>query len=66
MNATSVQTTILGFTQIMMQLIQRHGQLSADYAQIGRLLGMAGKLDCNGSFAVTSESEAQHVLDAVK
>jgi len=65
-NTASVQTTILGFTQIMKQLIQRHGQLSEDYAHIGRLLGMAGKLDSTGGFAVISESDGQRVVDAVK
>ena len=65
-NTASVQTTILGFTQIMKQLIQRHGQPSEDYAHIGRLLGMAGKLDSTGCFAVISESDGQHVVDAVK
>jgi len=65
-NAASVQTTILGFTQIMQRLVQRHGQISDDYVQIGRLLGMAGKLDPEGCFTVTSESEEQHVVHAVK
>jgi len=64
-NTASVQTTILGFTQIMQRLVQRHGQISDDYAHIGRLLGMAGKLDPAGYFAVTSEEE-QHVVSAVK
>jgi len=64
-NAASVQTTILGFTQIMQRLIQRYGQISDDYAQIGRLLGMAGKLDPAGCFTVTPEEE-QHVVHAVK
>jgi len=65
-NTASVQTTILGFTQIMQRLVQRHGQISDDYAQIGRLLGMAGKLDPAGYFTVTSEPEEQHVVHAVK
>jgi len=65
-NAASEQTTILGFTQIMQRLIKHHGQLSGDYAQIGRLLGMSGKLDSSGCFAVAQPSEAQHVVDAVK
>jgi len=65
-NTASVQTTILGFTQIMQRLVQRHGQISDDYAHIGRLLGMAGKLDPAGRFAVTSEPEEQHVVGAVK
>jgi len=65
-NAASVQTTILGFTQIMKQLIQRHIRLSEDVTGVSRLLGMAGKLDSTGCLTVTSESEAQHVVDAVK
>jgi len=64
-NTASVQTTILGFTQIMQRLVQRHGQICGDYAHIGRLLGMAGKLDPAGCFTVTSEEE-QHVVSAVK
>ncbi|RPB27891.1 hypothetical protein L211DRAFT_472359, partial [Terfezia boudieri ATCC MYA-4762] len=65
-NATSVQTTILGFTQIMQQLIRHHLELSMDVAIIGQLLGMAGKLDSTGCFIATSESDAQHVVDSVK
>jgi len=65
-NAASDQTTILGFTQIMQRLIGHHEQLSADYSHIGRLLGMSGKLDSNGCFAVTQPSEAQYVVDAAK
>jgi len=65
-NAASDQTTILGFTHIMQRLIKHHAQLSDDYSQIGRLLGMAGKLDSNGCFPVTQPSEAQRVVDAVK
>jgi len=65
-NTASMQTTILGFIQIMKQLVQRHGQISDDYAHIGWLLGMAGKLDPAGSFTVTSEAEEQHVVGAVK
>jgi len=65
-NTASIQTTILGLTQLMQQLVQRHGQISGDYAHIGRLLGMAGKLDPAGHFTVTSESEEQHVVSAVK
>jgi len=65
-NAASDQTTILGFTQIMQRLIKHHTQLSDDYSQIGRLLGMTRKLDSNGCFSVTQPSEAQHVVDAVK
>jgi len=65
-NTASIQTTILGFTQIMQRLVERHGQTSDDYAHIGRLLGMAGKLDLAGHFTVTSEPEEQHVVSAVK
>jgi len=65
-NTASVQTTILGFIQIMRRLVQHHGQSSDDYAHIGQLLGMAGKLDSTGCFTVTSESEEQHVVSAVR
>jgi len=65
-NTTSIQTTILEFTQIMQRLVQHHGQISDDYAHIGRLLNMAGKLDLAGHFTVTSEAEEQHVVSAVK
>jgi len=65
-NMASVQTTILGFTQIMQRLVQHHEQISDDYVQIGRLLGMAGKLDPAGCFTVTLEPEEQHVVRAVK
>jgi len=64
-NTASVQTTKLGFTQIMRRLVQHHGQISDDYAHIGRLLGMAEKLDPAGCFTVTSE-EKQHVVNAVE
>jgi len=65
-NTTSAQTTILGFIQIMQRLVQHHGQISDDYTHIGRLLGMAGKLDPAGCFTVTSEHEEQHVVNSVK
>jgi len=65
-NTASVQTTILGFTQILQWLVQRHGQISNDYAHIGQLLNMAGKLDPAGCFTITSEPEEQHVVRAVK
>jgi len=67
-NAASNQTTILGFTQIMQRLIEHHAQVSGDYdyPHISRLLGMGGKLDSNGCFAVAQPSDAQHVVDAVK
>jgi len=64
-NTASIQTTILGFTQIMQRLVQRHRQISDDYVHIGQLLGMAGKLDSAGCFTVTPEEE-QHVVSAVK
>jgi len=65
-NTASVQTTILGFSQIMQRLVRHHGQILDDYAHIGRLLGMAGRLDSAGCFTVTSEPEGQHVVSAVK
>jgi len=60
-NTASVQATIFGFTQIM----QRLRQISDDYAYIGQLLGMAGKLDPAGCFTVTP-AEKQHVVSTVK
>jgi len=65
-NTASVQTTIHGFMQIIQRLIQCHGQISDEYLHIGRLLGMAGKLDPEGCFTVTSEPEEQHVVSAVR
>jgi len=65
-NTASVQTTILGFIQIMQRLVEHYGQSSDDYAHIGQLLGMAGKLDPAGCFTVTSEPEEQHVVSAVR
>jgi len=65
-NAASDQTTILGFTQIMQRLIRHHAEFSEDYSHVGQLLGMAGKLDSNGSFAVAQPSDAQYIVDAVK
>ena len=50
----------------MQRLIEHHAQLSGDYSYIGRLLGMAGKLDSNGCFAVAQPSEAKYVVDAAK
>jgi len=66
-NAATDQTTILGFTHIMQRLIEHHTQLSGDYnySHIGRLLGMGGKLDCNGCFTVMQPSDAKYVVDAV-
>jgi len=65
-NAASDQTTVLGFTQIMQRLIEHHAQCSDDYSHIGRLLGMSGKLDSNGRFAVDQPSNRRYVVDAVK
>jgi len=65
-NTASAQTTIFGFIQIMQRLVQRHGQMSDDYSYIGQLLGMAGKLDPAGCFTITSDSEEQHVVSAVR
>jgi len=67
-NATSEQSLKLGFTNIMQQLIQHHAQLSdkPDYTEIGRLLGMTGKLDTLGKFTVQQPEEEQHIVDAVK
>ncbi|KAF8459205.1 hypothetical protein BDZ91DRAFT_742465 [Kalaharituber pfeilii] len=67
-NAASEQTTKLGFTYIMQQLIKHHAKLcdEPDYMHIGRLLGMAGKLNSVGLFTVQDPSEEQYVVDAVK
>ncbi|KAF8475539.1 P-loop containing nucleoside triphosphate hydrolase protein, partial [Kalaharituber pfeilii] len=67
-NAASEQTTKISFTHIMQQLIKHHAKLSEkpDYPHIGRLLGMAGKLDSMGMFTVQQPSEEQHIVNAVK
>ena len=53
-NVASEQSLKVGFTNIMQQLIQYHAQLldQPDYTEIGRLLGMTGKLDVAGKFTV--------------
>ena len=57
----------------MQQLIKGYAILSGqehaqfDYADLGRQLGMAGKVDSStGAFKVTEPEEEQHVIDAVK
>ncbi|KAF8474187.1 P-loop containing nucleoside triphosphate hydrolase protein [Kalaharituber pfeilii] len=67
-NAANEQTTKIGFTHIMQRLIEHHTKLSdePDYTYIGRLLGMAGKLNQAGTFTVQQPGEEQHVVDAVK
>jgi len=52
----------------MQQLIEYHAQLSdkVDYAEIGCLLGIAGKLDAVGRFTVQQPTKEQHVVNAVK
>jgi len=45
----------------MQRLFKHDANLSEDYSQIGRLLGMAVKLDANGCFSVTQPPDAQHV-----
>jgi len=69
-NAATEQSLKLGFTNIMQQLIQYHAQLSPsdkpDYTEIGRLLGMSGKLNAAGKFTVQQPAEEQHTIGAVK
>ena len=69
-NASSEQTTKLGYSQIMQQLIDYHAQLSDEpdpnYKHIARLLGMSGKLSDTGSFATKQPEEEHHVIQAVK
>ncbi|KAF8474189.1 P-loop containing nucleoside triphosphate hydrolase protein [Kalaharituber pfeilii] len=67
-NAANEQTTKIGFTHIMQRLIEHHTNLSdePDFTYIGRLLGMAGKLNQAGTFTVQQPGEEQHVVDAVK
>ncbi|KAF8455069.1 P-loop containing nucleoside triphosphate hydrolase protein [Kalaharituber pfeilii] len=68
-NAASEQTTKMSFTHIMQRLIKYYAELSdlePDYTRIGRLLGMAGKLDQVGMFTVQQPSEEQHIVNAVK
>ncbi|KAF8451358.1 P-loop containing nucleoside triphosphate hydrolase protein [Kalaharituber pfeilii] len=66
-NAASENTTKLSFAHIMQRLIQHHAKLcdKPDYTHIGRLLGMADKLDSVGMFT-TERSEEQHIVNAVK
>ncbi|KAF8437028.1 hypothetical protein BDZ91DRAFT_703295 [Kalaharituber pfeilii] len=69
-------TAIMEITQQYsgsMQLVNRlrnkhHAKLcdEPDYMHIGRLLGMAGKLNSVGLFTVQDPSEEQYVVDAVK
>ena len=65
-NASSEEAIILGFIEIMKQLIKCHARLSGDYSHIGRLLGMAGRLDSIGYFSVAQPSEVQEVVKAVR
>ena len=65
-NAASEETTILGFTGIMQQLIKYHARLSGNYSHISQLLGMAGKIDSKGNFSVAQPPEAQEVVEAVR
>jgi len=69
-NAATEQSLKLGFTNIMQQLIQYHAQLSLsdkpDYTEIGRLLGMTGKIDAAGKFTVQQPAEEQYAIGAVK
>jgi len=69
-NAATEQSLKLGFTNIMQQLIQYHAHLSLsgkpDYTEIGRLLGMTGKLDAEGKFTVQQPAEEQHIVGALK
>jgi len=72
-NGASEQSLKLGFTNIMQQLIQYHAQLSEkpDFTEIGRLLGMTGKLDAAGKFTVQQPAAEeqhieQHIVGAVK
>lgn len=70
-NAASEQTTRLAFTRIMQQLIEAYAESDnnskLDYAEIGRQLGMAGRIDrATGAFETTVPAEEQHIIDAVK
>jgi len=62
-NAVSEQSLKLGFTNIMQKLIQYHAHLSEkpDCIEIGRLLGMTGKLDAEGKFTVQQPAEEQQI-----
>ena len=71
-NAASEQTLRLGFVQIMQQLIDYHAQLQylddgePDYTEIGRLLGMPGKVSELGRCSVQQQGDEQHIVNAVK
>lgn len=70
-NAASEETTKLAFLDIMQRLIDNYRAQSArdppDYVQIGRLLGMDGKLDpASGSFNIRNPEDENYVVEAVK
>ena len=71
-NAASEQTLRLGFVQIMQQLIDYHVQLQLsddhdpDHAEVGRLLGMAGKINAAGRCSVQQCEDEQHIINTVK
>ena len=50
----------------MQRLIKYYEQLSENYSHIGRLLGMAGKLDSKIFFSVAQPSEVQEVVETVR
>ena len=69
-NAASEQTLKLGYVYIMQRLIDHHAQLSdnyePDYMEIGRLLGMAGKVNAAGRCSVQQQEDEQNIVTAVK
>ncbi|KAF8458729.1 P-loop containing nucleoside triphosphate hydrolase protein [Kalaharituber pfeilii] len=69
-NGVSEETMKTSFIHIMQRLVECHATLShpyePDYTYIGRLLGIAGKLDPAGMLTVQQPSEEQQVVTAVK
>ena len=71
-NSASEQTLKIGFVQIMQQLINYHVKLQlsdgfdTDYTEIGRLLGIPGKVNAEGRCSVQQQEDEQHIINAVK
>jgi len=68
LNAASEQTLRLGFVHIMQRLIDHHVQFSdePDYTEIGRLLGITGKVNAVGRCSVQQQEDEQQIVSAVK
>lgn len=67
-NATSIETTTLGFVSIMQSLIDYHSKIASrlDYPRIAQILGMTGKVDERGRIISGEDKERDQIVDAVK